>query len=43
MTREEIDFWKVVYAAAIFNGHSPNVAKGLANDAVNHLRDVSHE
>lgn len=33
------EFWQVVYAAAISNAHSPNVARGIANDAVAHLNE----
>ena len=35
----EREFWQIVYAAAITNNHSPNVARGIANEAVEHLQE----
>lgn len=37
--KEDIEFWKNVYIAAIIAGKSPRTAKNFANDAVNDLND----
>lgn len=34
------DFWQLIFAAAITNNHSATVANGIANDALEYMRQM---